>query len=218
MHSVSMPHTGRIQSFSIMINGTRTIHYFITSVTVHIAYTKIMVTLLGIVFTPRIIAVEHPVLFQVLAIPIECRQHSAGIISAAHHHTGMYSIQISHTSQETVTAVGTIVSPVGQLTTSRNIINCFHRFSCQSVEYGQVFVTSQDTSLVTRCIPVGISVCDTRFTVISLGITYYLSFSILCSIRSLHDYFCFTISIQIKHHKLGIVCSGADIMPQVNTP
>jgi hypothetical protein len=29
----------------------------------------------------------------------------------------MYSIQISHTSQETVTAVGTIVSPVGQLTT-----------------------------------------------------------------------------------------------------
>ena len=151
MHSVSMPHTIRIQSFSIMINGTRTIHYFITSVTVHIAYTKIMVTLPGIVFTPGLLLSAPSVVSS--SYPVECRQHSAGIISAAHHHTGMYSIQISHTNRKRSLRFGTIVSPVGQLTTSRNIINCFHRFSCQSVEYGQVFVTSQDTSLVTRCIP-----------------------------------------------------------------
>ena len=163
-----------------------------------------MVSLSGIIFTTGIITVEYPTLFQFLSIPVKSSQNSTCIISATHHYARVYAVEIGNASQKTVAAITTTVSPIHQVSSFGHIINCLHRFSCQSVEYCQIFRSGQNTPLLT--------------SIVSLRIPNHFSCSIHRSVRGLHHYFRFAVTIEIEHHKLGVVCTGTYVTSQINTP
>ena len=106
-----------------------------------------MVSLSGIIFTTGIITVEYPTLFQFLSIPVKSSQNSTCIISTTHHYAWVYAVEIGNAGQKTVAAITTTVSPTHQVSSYGHIINCLHRFSCQSVKNCQIFRSGQDTSL-----------------------------------------------------------------------
>ena len=163
-----------------------------------------MVSLSGIIFTTGIITVEYPTLFQLLSIPVKSSQNSTCIISTTHHYAWVYAVEIGNAGQKTVAAITTTVSPTHQVSSYGHIINCLHRFSCQSVKNCQIFRSGQDTSLF---IPI-----------VSLRIPNHFSCSIHRSVRGLHHYFRFAVTIEIEHHKLGVVCTGTYVTSQINTP
>ena len=136
MDSVSVSHLGRVASFAIMVDGARTVNNFIATVTVHISYTQVVIPLPGIIFATGVITIEYPVFFQFFPVPAEGSQDGAGVIPPAHHYTWMNSIQIGYTSQKTVAAVGTFISPIGRITALRDIVNRVQCFSRQSGKYG----------------------------------------------------------------------------------
>ena len=204
MHSITMPHAGRIKSGSIVIDRTLSIYNLIAAVTIYITYTKIMVSLSGISSATGIITVEYPAVLQILTIPVIGSQYSTCIISTAHHHTRMYSIQIRNTSQITVATIGTSVAPVHQIATFGHIINRLHCFSGQSVKDGQILRACQDTSSL---IPI-----------IRIRITDHLSRSVHCSVSGLHYHFRTAVTVQIEDHKLCIMCTGAYIASHIDTP
>ena len=126
---VAMSHAGRIKSFTVVVDGTRTVDDFIASVSVYISYTQVVVALSRIVFPFGLVTIEEPALVQLLPVPVEGGERSTCIISPAHDYTGMHSVQVSDASQITVASVGTRVSPVLQVSTRRDIINGLHGFS-----------------------------------------------------------------------------------------
>ena len=164
MNRVSMSHLRCVQSFAVMVDGTRAVDNLIASVTVYVTYPKVMITLSGIVFTTGMVTVENPAFFQFLSIPVVCCQYCTGIISTTHHNTRMDAVEIGYASQKAVTTITTIVSPIHQVSSSRYVINCLHRFG------------------------------------------------------GFHYYFRFTVTIEVKHHKLGVVCTGTYITSQINAP
>ena len=204
MNRVSMSHLRCVQSFAVMVDGTRAVDNLIASVTVYVTYPKVMITLSGIVFTTGMVTVENPAFFQFLSIPVVCSQYCTGIISTTHHNTRMDTVEVGNASQKAVTTITTIVSPVHQVSSSRYVINCLHRFSCQSVKNSQIFRSGQNTSLF---IPI-----------VSLRFSNHFSFSVHCSVGGFHYYFRFTVTIEVKHHKLGVVCTGTYITSQINAP
>ena len=54
--------------------------------------------------------------------------------------------------------------------------------------------------------------------IVSLRIPNHFSCSIHRSVRGLHHYFRFAVTIEIEHHKLGVVCTGTYVTSQINTP
>ena len=163
-----------------------------------------MVSLSGIIFTTGIITVEYPTLFQFLSIPVKSSQNSTCIISATHHYARVYAVEIGNASQKTVAAITTTVSPTHQVSSFGHIINCLHRFSCQSVEYCQIFRSGQNTPLLT--------------SIVRIDVSNHFSDSIHRSVCGLHHHFRMTVTIQIINHKLSIMRTCTYILSQINTP
>ena len=53
---VSMSHSGRIKSFAVVVDSTGTVNNFVASVTIHIAYTQIVVSLSGVLLASGMVA------------------------------------------------------------------------------------------------------------------------------------------------------------------
>ena len=155
------------------------------------------------------ITVEYPTLFQFFSIPIESCKYSAGVISAAHHYTGMDAIQIGNSCQETVASVGAVISPICQISACRNIIDSLHSGTCASIEDGEVLITLQNATLIGR---------GTRFTIVGCGIPDHFTLSVDSSVRSLHDDLRTAVAIKIIHHELSVVRTCTDIVSHINTP
>ena len=204
MHSITMSHTSRIKSCPVIVYRTLSIYNFITAITIYISYPKIVITLSGVISAPGIITVKYPTVLQIFTIPVISGQYRTRIITATHHHTRMYSVQIGNASQKTITTIGTPVSPIHQIATFGHIINCLHRFSGQSIKNGQIFRSGQNTSPL---VPI-IRIC----------ISDHFSCAIHSSITCFHHYFRTTVTIQIKYHELSIMCACTYITSQINTP
>jgi len=123
-----------------MVNGTRAIHNFITTISIHIAHAQIVVSLTRVVTPFGLIAVEHPSLLKLFTIPVECSQHRSGVVSSAHYNTGMNTIQVSHTSQITIASVGMIITPTHQIASFRNIVCGIKRLASRPTEHSKILI------------------------------------------------------------------------------
>ena len=120
---VSMSHSGRIKSFAVVVDSTGTVNDFVASITIHIAYTQIVVSLSGVLVTSGMVAVEYPTVLQFFSVPVEGSQNSTRVVASAHDNTWVYSVKIGYTSQEAVASVTFCVSPVGNVAAGRDIVD-----------------------------------------------------------------------------------------------
>ena len=61
-----MSHSGRVESFAVVIDSTGTVNDFVASIIIHIAYTQIVVSLSGVLLASGMVAVEYPTVTSVL--------------------------------------------------------------------------------------------------------------------------------------------------------
>ena len=144
----------------------------------------------------------------------------------------MNTIQISHGCQETVATIGTVISPIFQLSAFGNIVDCLHGCSCKSIEDGEVFIACQNTSLIAQRISLawftaGIFFSEVAagglcrvpwFTIIGRGISDDISLAINSAVGSFHDDFGTSVPIEVINHELGVVCTCTDIASHINAP
>ena len=62
MYGIPVSHSGGIKPFTIIINSAGTVDDFITSVSIYIAYTKIVIALTCISFISGSVTIENPTL------------------------------------------------------------------------------------------------------------------------------------------------------------
>ena len=134
-----MSHVRTVKSFPVMVYGTLSVDNFITAIPIYISYTQVVISLSGVSFVSRSVAVEYPMLTELFPVPIVCGQDGAGVISSAHYYARMYSVQVSDACQKTVAAVGAVISPTSKVATLGYIIDCLHGFSGEPVKNSQIF-------------------------------------------------------------------------------
>lgn len=99
-------------------------------------------------------------------------------------------------------------------------------FSRHAGEYGEVFFSFKDTSLIakSRCGGPGISFllpgeCTFRpVRVVGCGIAYDIAFAVYASVGCAHYYFGLTVIVQIVNHKLGVMGAGTDVLSEIDAP
>ena len=158
------------------------------------------------------IRIEHPTRRQPLAIPIESRQNTARIISPAHHHARMPPVQISHSRQIPLTAVGIIVAPVFQPSARRDIVHRLQGRARPPVEHGQELRSRSDIPLP----------AFHRFLrphpVVRRGVAYRMSPAVHRAVCGLGRDFSPSVAIEVIHHELGVMRPRTDVAPQIDTP
>lgn len=105
-----MSHSGRVESFAVVIDSTGTVNDFVASIIIHIAYTQIVVSLSGVLLASGMVAVEYPTVLQFFSVPVEGSQNSTRVVASTHNDTWVYSVKVGYTSQEAITSV-TFASP-----------------------------------------------------------------------------------------------------------
>ena len=138
----------------------------------------------------------------------------------------MYAVQVGDTCKEAVAAIGTVVAPTFQFAPLGNVFDGLQGFSRHAGEYGEVFFSFKDTSLIaeSRCGGPGISfllpgsVHFARFAVVGCGIAYDIAFAVYASVGCAHYYFGLTVIVQIVNHKLGVMGTGTDVLSEIDAP
>ena len=112
------------------------------------------------------------------------------------------------------------VRPVGEC------IRWIAGFSRHAGEYGEVFFSFKDTSLIANLFVQGPgisfllpgSVHFARFAVVGCGIAYDIAFAVYASVGCAHYYFGLTVIVQIVNHKLGVMGTGTDVLSEIDAP
>ena len=206
-----MPHTGSVQKFTILINGASSINDFIITVIVDIAHRKVVITLPVCTFSigSRIV---YPTLRQILSVEVICHQRRTLVIAPTHHQTRMYTVEISDTSQITFRPVEIIVfAPIFTVSSSRGIFYGNNFCSGFSVEYREVFGT---TCYDTCVFPIG----SVIFSGVIIIHQYVISFPIDRARGRFTGHFGLTVSIEVIHHKLGVMRTGPYVFSEIDTP
>ena len=223
---VTVSHTGGVQSFPVVVYGHGTVDYLITAVAVYVRYTQVVITLTGKILIARFIRIKGPGVRQILSVPVESGKDGTGIITAAHDYTGMDTVQIGDTCKETIATVGTIIAPASQLISLGNVVDGLQGFSRHAGEYGEVFFSFKDTSLITEsrfgCSGISFllsgSIHLSRFTIVGGGITYDIAFTVYAPVGCTHYYLGLAVIVQIIDHKLCVMGTGTDVLSEVDTP
>ena len=149
-------------------------------------------------------SLAYPSLTQRLAVKIVCHHVGVGVVSAAHHQTGMLSVKVSYGSQHALRPVPVIITPAVCYIPRGIIINGGYGMPVAAVKYGQILRTAQNAALWGA--EIGGGMANNRSDAVNRPV------------GGLHGHLGTAITVQVIDHKLSVVCSGADITPQVNAP
>ena len=204
VHGVAVIHPGRIESCPVVVYGHLSVDDLVAAVTVDIGHAQVVVALSGIIAAAGIVAVEYPARFQLLAIPVPCGQHAAGVISAAHHSRCLPAVKTGRGRKETVRAVGIAVAPLAQVSAFGDVVDCSHSLACQAVEHRQVFRPGHNASLDVA--PVG------------LALAYHAPCAIDRAVGGLAYHLGASVAVKVGHQELRVVSSGAYVVAEVDAP
>ena len=162
MLRIAMSQSGRIQQGSVMVDGSRTVCDFVTSVSVHIAHSQTVSTLgisriltsmsllqylsIGIGHLPVVGSQRsmEPFGLEFLSIEIYRPEIRAGIIATAHHGTRLLvgTLQESHASQVSLATVAIVclVAPYRRIGRESvlQMLPLFHLIACTEGSVGLV--------------------------------------------------------------------------------
>ena len=141
-----MAHASVVESPSVVVDSHRAVGDLVAAVAVDIGHAQVVITLSGIVGPLGVVCVEHPVGLQLMSVPVPGCDDAAGVIAATKDAAGVDAVEIGHTRQETVGAVGILVAPVVEVAAFGDIGFGVEGTACETVEDGDVFVARQDTA------------------------------------------------------------------------
>ena len=211
-----------------MVYSHRAIGYLVTAITVDISNTQVVVALSGIACPLWGIGIKYPVLFQFFAIPVPCSNNRTGVVATTKDGTGTFTVQIANACQHAIAAIGIVVAPLFHFASLRNIGFCIHHLARQSVEHADIVRSCQNAShtrgtffiilaplafrfgTLCRCLRIG--------AVVSLCITYHMTFAVACTISGTDNKLRTSITIQVVDDEWHIMCTTADIDAHVYTP
>ena len=251
MHGIAMTEANGIEQLSVVIDGGRTITHLIAAVAIHVGHRDIMVAIapcsiaigglagiraigLGGLREIRVVMIHlrlryrsmKPLRLQFRSVPVDRPNVSLGVIAATHHGTRILvgTVQIGHTSQETVSTVAVVVIPealcwigtglVHLACAGRIVVDGVHGCTRHAVENSQIFRSCQHMSQSLTHRP-GVTIVDGITCILdfingsSLG--DILALAVGTSRSSLANHLCLAVAVKVVDHELGVMGTGTDI-------
>ena len=220
MDGIAVPHVGRVEWGSVVVNSHGTVSDFVASVSIDVAHTEVVVALARI--AGMLVGVEEPAEGQVLAIPIVGGEVRLGVVASAEDGAGVVAVEVGDASEEAVATVAVVVSPVGRIASWRLIIDGSEGSASLSIEYGEKLWAIKDSSDDTRRLSCPFTldgfVDSAIHDPVGIGIANHVPLSVGGAIGSFADEFCSSIAIEVIDEKLGVMGSSADVGTEVDTP
>ncbi len=207
MEGIAMTGTGAVQQFTVMVDTSRAINDFVTSVAIHVADSQRMRTFAVCTLTGGCGCMK-PTLLQFLSIKIPCTKVAMGIISAAEHSTRLLAVKICHAGEIALAAVTIAIAPAALHRAERHIACSGNLFTGKTVEHSKILRTFEyDT--------IAVSIVVGHFVITH---QHRLSFAVDCSGSGLAYKLGSSVAVKVIYHKLGIVGAGTDILTEIYAP
>ena len=176
MKGVAVTHAGVVEAGAVVVHGHRAVGYLVAAVTVHIGYAQIVVALSGIAGPGTLTAVgigrarvEHPAAAQLVTVPVPGGYHGAGVVAAAEDTAGTAAVEIAHTGQVALRAVGVVVAPKGHLAALGQVGLRVEHGTGGAVEYAQVFGTVHDAPGLGVAVHIGVQIAAAHVVALGVG-------------------------------------------------
>ena len=228
MDGIAMAHAGVVEAATVVIHSHRAVGYLIAAIAIHIGHTQVVIALCGIAGPLGLVGVEGPALAQFASVPIPGCQHGAGVVAATEDGRRLASVEIAHSRQHAVGAVGIVVAPVGQVATLGHVGFGVHGATGQSVEHGDILIARQDATchgapalVILAPLAFGLGVLGIgrrTVAVVGLGIANHAPCPIAGAVAGAHNQFSAPVAIQIIKDEGHVVGTAADIDTHINAP
>ena len=227
---IAMAHSRVVETTSVVIDSHRTIGDLVATISIDVGHSQVVIALSGIFCPLGVVGIEGPTILEFLAIPIPGSEDCTRVIATTEDSARLMTIEVAHSSQHAVAAIGIIVSPIGKVTAFGDVGLGIHGSACQTIEDRDVFGTRQDAArhgtsftivfapfaLGRRLLLVGSF--GTAVTIVGLRITDDIALSVDGTIGSLHHHFGTTITIEVIDDERHVVGTAADIDAHIDAP
>jgi hypothetical protein len=228
MNGITMSELCGIERRTVIVEGCRTEHNLVTSVTINITHGYTMCTL-SVESFARSLALVEPFVDDVLAVKLHSPCVSLGVVATEEDGTWslVETIKMCHTGKETVATVALkrrTVAPASTVVfrftsncegTVRVIVNRMDSMAVKTREYGKELWTIENTSVSKSVSDLIVCLAD---ILVRSSLAHKLSLAVLRARSRLADKLSLAVAVKVVEKELGIVSTGTDVRTEVDAP
>src|SRR5262249_2501800 len=208
MKRVAVSQARREKPGPVIINRASAVHYFVSSIVVHVAYAELVIALSA----PRgvwigragVAGVEGPDVGERAVAPVPGREHGASVITAGHKGAGPLAVEIGDARQEAIHAIAVTVAPIADSPARDDVARGGHSRAGLSIEDGQKFRTGENVA--GGVAKIGVLISD------------YSAHAVNSPVGRLAGDLGLAVTVEIVNLKLRVVRACANVAPEGDAP
>ena len=198
-----MTEPGAVKERAVGLEGSCAKDNLVLAIAIVVAHGKVMVAF-AVESLARLVGRMFPAFLEVLAVKIVSDKVGHRVVAAVHDDTRMHAVKVGDGRKHAFAAVAVGIAPGIRNIALGPIVDGGHLLARISLEHRQVLVAAHDAAC-------GGSVVLAR-------IANDFALAVDRAVGSLHHNFGNPVTVEVVDHELRVVCAGADVLAEVDSP
>ena len=203
VHGVAMTEPGAVKERAVGLEGSCAKDNLVLAIAIEVAHGKVMVAF-AVESLARLVGRMFPAFLEVLAVKIVSDKVGHRVVAAVHDDTRMHAVKVGDGRKHAFAAVAVGIAPGIRNIALGPIVDGGHLLARISLEHRQVLVAAHNAAC--------------RGPVVLAPVANDFALAVDRAVGSLHHNFGNPVTVEVVDHELRVVCAGADVLAEVDSP